>query len=92
MNIPPITSIDTALEVYYKHSEIGNKEISLLFGRLSSATVAKLKKAVKKEMINKDVFSYGLHKINTTIAYCVWGLDIVDLENRQKKLRALKLQ
>jgi pectin methylesterase-like acyl-CoA thioesterase len=32
MNIPQITGIDTALKIYYTHSEIGNKEIALLFG------------------------------------------------------------
>ena len=49
MNIPQITSIDNALKIYYSHSELGNKEIVSLFGRLSSATITKLKKAAKEE-------------------------------------------
>jgi hypothetical protein len=92
MNIPSITSIDNALQIYYKHSEIGNKEISLLFGKLSSATLAKLKRAVKVEMSNRGTYSYGLYKVNTNIAFDVWGIDVVDLEKRKKKLKELNLQ
>jgi len=92
MNIPQITSIDNALKIYYSHSELGNKEISSLFGRLSSATTAKLKKLVKDEMNIRDILSYGLNKINTTVAFDVWGIDINDLEKRRKKLKTLELQ
>ena len=92
MNIPQITSIDNALKIYYSYSEIGNKEIASLFGRLSSATTAKLKKLVKEEMMNRDKFSYGFNKVNTTVAYDVWGIDVSDLEQRRKKLKALELQ
>jgi hypothetical protein len=45
MNIPTITSIDNALKIYYNNAEIGNKEIIELFGRRSSATIARLKKS-----------------------------------------------
>ena len=92
MNIPQITSIDNALKIYYSHSELGNKEISSLFGQLSSATTAKLKKLVKDEMNIREILSYGLNKINTTVAFDVWGIDINDLEKRRKKLKALELQ
>jgi len=92
INIPQITSIDNALKIYYSHSELGNKEISALFGRLSSATTAKLKKLVKDEMNIRDILSYGLNKINTTVAFDVWGIDINDLEKRRKKLKTLELQ
>ena len=92
MNTPQITSIDNALRVYYTHSEIGNKEITALFGRLSSATVARLKRSVKGEMSKKDICSHGLHKVNTSVAYAVWGINIADLERRRKKLKDLELQ
>jgi len=92
LNIPPITSIDNALTIYYSHSEIGNKEISALFGKISSATLAKLKRAVKAEMNNRDINSYGMYKVNTNIAYDVWGLNVADLEKRRKKLKDLNLQ
>ena len=92
MNIPQITSIDNALRIYYSHPEIGNKEIVSLFGRLSSATTSKLKKLVKDEMINRSTLSYNMYKINTGIAFDVWGIDVADLEKRRRKLKALELQ
>ena len=91
MNIPQITSIDTALKVYYKNTEIGNKEIKTLFGNLSSATVCKLKKAVKIEMNKHGVYSYGANKVNTAIAFGVWHIDVCDLEKRREKLKKLDL-
>ena len=92
MNIPQITSIDNALKIYYTHSEIGNREIASLFGRMSSATTAKLKKLARDEMIRKDRQSYGMYKVNTGIAYDVWGIDVDDLERRRRKLKTLELQ
>ena len=92
LNIPPVTSIETALKVYYSHSEIGNKEIVELFGRISSATLARLKNAVKDEMCKRDIFSYGLYKVNTPVAFAVWGIEVADLETRRNKLKDLKLQ
>jgi hypothetical protein len=91
MNIPQIKSIDETLRIFYNHPEIGNKEILSLFGSISSATVVKLKKLVKDEMLNRNKLAYGMYKINTTIAYEVWGIDIADLEQRRQKLAELKL-
>jgi len=91
MNIPQITSIDEALRIYYSHSEIGNKEITSLFGRLSSATISKLKRSAKEEMDKQDKLSYGMYKVNTNVAYSAWGIDVADLEKRRKKLQDLKL-
>jgi hypothetical protein len=92
MNIPPITGIENALKIYYAHSEIGNKEITALFGRRSSATISRLKRAVKDEMNTAGVLSYGANKVNTAIAYKVWGIEVTDLEKRMKKIRELKLE
>ena len=91
VNIPQITSIDTALKIYYNYSEIGNKQITDLFGNHSTATISRLKKMVKIEMNKRNVMSYGMNKINTTVAFSVWGLDIDDLEKRMKKIKELKL-
>ena len=91
MNIPPITSIHNALTIYYNHSELGNKEINALFGQRSPTTACRLKRIAKDEMNNRDVPSYGANKVNTRVAYDVWGLDIEDLENRMKKMKELGL-
>jgi len=92
MNIPQIVSINEALRIYYSYSEIGNKEIIVLFGRISSATISKLKKLAKDEMVKRGVISYGMYKVNTSVALSVWGIDVEDLEKRRKKLKALELQ
>ena len=91
MNIPQITSIDNALSIYYNYSELGNKEIKELFGNRSSATIAKLKQAAKKAMDKQELCSYGMYKVNTNIAYDVWGINVADLEKRRRKLRELRL-
>ncbi len=91
MNIPQITNISTALKIYYAHSELGNKEITALFGRRSSATISRLKRIAKKEMNTKGILSYGANKVNTEVAFDVWGIDVKDLEKRIRKLKELNL-
>jgi hypothetical protein len=46
---------------------------------------------VKNEMQQQNISSYGMNKINTDIAFSIWGLDIEDLEKRIKKIKALNL-
>ena len=91
MNIPDISGIENALRIYYKHSELGNQQITELFGKRSSATISRLKRAVKNEMAKRNVLSYGMNKVNTSVAYEVWGIDVADLEKRMKKLKNLEL-
>ena len=89
--IPSITSIENALKIYYENTEIGNKEIKDLFGNRSSVTIARLKHLAKIEMIEKDMPTFHVYKVNTAIAYAVWGIDIIDLENRMKKIKELSI-
>lgn len=91
MNIPPIKSIDTALKIFYSYPELGNKEITALFGRRSSATVSRLKKLAKAEMNGRNVLSYGANKVNTPAAFDAWGIDVEDLESRMRKIKELNL-
>ena len=91
MYIPSIISIKNALKVFYENGEIGNKEIMSLFGNRSTATISRLKRLVKAEMIKKGVPTFNANKVNTAIAYDVWGINISDLENRMKKIKELSL-
>ena len=91
MNIPLITDIDTAISIYYKYPEISTKEIILLFNKHSKSTVSKLKKIAQKRMIEDDVYSHGMYKINTECAYRAWGIDVDDLEKRRNKLQNLRI-
>lgn len=91
MNIPQVTSIDNALHIYYRHPEIGTKEITELFTKHSKSSINRLKKLAYQQMLEDDVCSHGMYKVNTKSAYKAWGLDIEDLENRRGKLIALGL-
>ena len=91
MNIPPITSFENALHVYYANSEIGNKEIATLFGQRSSATLSRLKRIVRDEMRKRGVFSYSTNRVHTATAFEVWGIDVKDIEKRMKKIKELAL-
>lgn len=92
MNIPLIVGIWEALQIYYRHPELGNAEITELFGKRSSATICRLKRIAKDEMNAKNILSYGANKVNTTVAFDVWGIDIDDLEKRMQKMKKLNLQ
>jgi len=89
--IPSITSIENALKIFYENGEIGNKEIKCLFGNRSSATISKLKRLVRAEMLKRGVPAFNANKINTIIAYELWGIDVVELERRMKKIKELSL-
>lgn len=91
MYIPSITSLENALKIYYENTEIGNKEIKYLFGNHSSATISRLKKLVKTEMLKNGVSNYCANKVNTEIAFKVWGLDAGNLKNRFQELNKLKI-
>jgi len=91
INIPQISSIENAIRIYYQYPELGNKQITELFGDISHTTVAKIKKYVRDEMFQKEIFSFGANTVNTEIAYQVFGLDISDLEKRLMKLQQLGL-
>lgn len=88
---PQITNINTALTIFYKYAEIGNKEMNDLFGSRSSATISRLKKSVRAEMFKRNMPIYTANKINTKIAFSVWGIDVLDLEERQRKIIELSL-
>ena len=89
--IPSVISIKGALKVYYENGEIGNKEIKCLFGNRSTATISRLKRLVRAEMIKRAVPTFNANKVNTAVAYEVWGIDVIDLESRMKKIKELSL-
>ena len=86
VRIPHIVDIGIAIRLYYERIELSNADIEALFGKLSSSTVAKLKKLAKDYMIEHDIKVWNPQRINTKAAYAAWGLDINDLEKRYIKL------
>lgn len=89
MKFKQIADIETAIRIYYQYPEIDNNQMRELFGKISSSTAARYKKAVKEEQINRNVKTMCIDSVNTEVAYDVWGIDIVDLERRLKKLKSL---
>ncbi len=55
MKTKAITDIDTALRIYYQYPEIGNSQIRELFGVTNGRTLARYKRAVQEELMNRNV-------------------------------------
>lgn len=85
-----ISSIETAIRIYLENQEIGNAEIRELFGRnLSGSTCASLKKEVKPVMTERNVIRFASDRVNTEIAYEVWGINIADIKRKYKEMEKL---
>lgn len=84
-------SIDKALYIYYAYTEIGNKEIRELFGKMGNSTIAQYKRAVIAQQAEDEVYTSGFATVDTKTAYKVWGIDVEDLERRRDKLQKLGL-
>lgn len=89
VRIPPITSLKTAIELYYSRTELGNADIEELFGKHSTATVSRLKRKARHKMVELNIPSWNGNRVNTEAAFESWGLNITDLERRYKKLQEL---
>ncbi len=87
VRIPQITSIETAIRLYYEKTELTNKDIEDLFGKHASSTIARLKEKARQQMTEDNVPVWNAQRVNTEAAYKSWGLDIADLERRHKKLK-----
>ena len=91
VRIPMVTSIEKAIYIYYSRIEMGNKDITELFGDLSSATISRLKQKAREQMAIDSVQSWTGYGVSTESAYRAWGLNIADLEKRYSKLKELHL-
>ena len=86
----PITSIDTAIRLYYMYPELTNAQIKELFGdKTGVETATRYKNKVRQEEVKRGIKTNTPGAVNTVVAYEVWGLDIKDLEARREKLKKL---
>ncbi len=90
INIPPITSVESALEVYYKFPQLGNKEIRLIFGQIGSAKICQLKVIARDKMHERGEILYNDRLVGTDAAFKAWGIDVADLEKRFTRLRRME--
>lgn len=91
MKFKAISSIETALRIYYTYSELRNEQIKELFGGLADTTVTRYKKAVLNAQADRNVKTSQHHTIDTETAFDVWGINVADLERRREKLKSLNL-
>ncbi len=90
--VPPLTSLEMAVRLYYEKLELGNAELKQLFGeKHSPATFCRLKNAAREVMQKENIGTYSIHRVNTKAAYVAWGLDIADLEARYLKLKRMAM-
>lgn len=90
VGVPQISSLETAIRLYYERVELSSKDIKELFG-CSASTATGLKQAALEQMEKEDLPRWSQHNVNTEAAYRAWGLEIATLERNLRKLRALKL-
>ena len=81
-------AISKAVEIYYRHIEIGTADICDIFncGRNKALRL----KIVRDEMVKLDKVPFNANHVNTEIAFKVWSLDIKDLERRLRKIQKLE--
>lgn len=91
VRIPQITSLETAIRLYYECIELSNSDIRVLFGKIGSTTLYKLKHTAQALMNERHTPVWNATKVNTEVAYEAWGLDVEDLEHRLKKLKEMNL-
>ncbi len=88
MRRPEIVSVEAAIRHYYGAGYIGNKEMREIFGSVSTATLAKLKRAVRDEEMKRAIPEVVPNKVSVEVAYEVWNIDPDTLvKNRQKLLK-----
>ena len=90
VRVPQVTSIETAIRLYYERTELSNADIKELFGHIANDTVSRLKRKAKALMLERGTPVWDAQRVNTEVAYEAWGLNIGNLEYRFKKLKALK--
>lgn len=87
--IPRIKSIKKAIYIYYSNLELRSMDIKDLFS-CSSGTATRLKNIAMDYIIEQKIPIWDAGRVNTKAAYEAWGLDIKDLEDRQKKLERME--
>lgn len=91
VRIPEISSLETAIRIYWEKIELNNKDIGELFGKVGKSKIKQLKDAAREKMSENNTPSFSAARVNTKVAYAAWGLDIEDLERRYNKLKKLAI-
>ncbi len=90
VNIPAVTSLKTALEIYYTKIQLNNADVAELFGNHAQSTISALKKVARDYMTENKIMLYNSRDVNTKAAYAAWGIDIAEIERRYKKSKEIE--
>lgn len=88
--IPQIPCIKKAIYIYYAKIELATRDIRNLFS-CCSTTATRLKNIAMEHITEQKIPIWDAGRVNTKAAYEAWGLDIKDLEERQKKLEKIEV-
>ncbi len=88
ITVPRVSSIRTAVEIYYTYNDLSTKDVMRLFD-CSSTKARQLKKPVQALMRERKIMQKTECCIDTETAFEAWGIDIASLE--RKLARAEKL-
>ena len=91
INIPQISSIGTAVELYYSRVALSNADITALFAPIGKDKVIGLKRLAREKTAELGKMQWSNQTVRTDDAYLAWGLDIEKLEEKYKKLKRLGL-
>ena len=69
VRVPQITSLETAIRLYYERIELSNSDIRELFGKLAPATIKSLKNKALAIMTERNTPVWNAQRVNTEIAY-----------------------
>lgn len=89
---PQLKNIDAAIKAWYGTGYINNSTIAKIFGVRSDATVARLKKAVRAEEVERGIPTVVPFHVNVKVAFEVWNIDINELVKNREKLIKLGMQ
>ena len=81
--------LEVAVELYYRCTELGSKEIGDIF-RCKASKVYKLKLLAREQMTADGVKTWDARNVDTECAFKAWGLDIGSLERRLTHLRRIQ--
>ena len=89
MTRPTVKNVEAAIRIYYGKAYISCSEIEEIFGKMGSARMARLRKDVREEEINRKIPIVVPRHICTEVAFDVWGIDIDKLVKNYQKLQKL---
>ena len=88
--IPRISSVKTAVQIFYQYNELGINETCNLFA-CGRSKAGQLKAYANAFAISNGTIPRCNSYVNTDAAYEAWGLNISSLEARLKKAEKLNI-